>query len=44
MNEKIYAFLDTAQKTAAEVKRTASNVGYLAGKEAEKEDQSAGRA
>ena len=36
MNEKFYAFLDTAQKTAREARHAASSVGYLARKEAGK--------
>lgn len=36
MNEKFYAFLDTAKKTAKEVRHAASSVGYLARKEAGK--------
>lgn len=36
MNEKVYSFLDTVQKSATEAKRVASGVGYMAGKKAEK--------
>lgn len=36
MNEKVYAFLDTAKKTASEIGHAASSVGYLARKEAGK--------
>ena len=36
MNDNIYALLDTAKKTASELRHAASSVGYLARKEAGK--------
>lgn len=36
MNDKIYALLDTAKKTASELRHAASSVGYLARKQAGK--------
>lgn len=36
MKEKIYAFLDTARKTAVDMRKAASGLGYLAEKEGKK--------